>query len=56
MAMRVRKPWKLLVSQEASIDNARTASTALSQRRVEREEVEMFLAAHVERVTKSASA
>ena len=54
--MAVRKPWRHLLSQEVAIDNARTASTALSQRRVEREEVELFLAAQLDRVTKSASA
>lgn len=32
------------LGNQTAIDNARAASTALSQRRVEREEVEIFLA------------
>ncbi|MBA2952362.1 hypothetical protein GON03_20280 [Nocardioides sp. MAH-18] len=33
-------------SQERAVVNAREASTALSRRRVEREEVDLFLRAH----------
>ena len=48
MAQR-RMPWVRLVewsvaSHVQSIDNARTATTELSRRRVEREEVELYLA------------
>jgi hypothetical protein len=49
--------WKLvewLVSQERSVRNAREASTELCRRRVERVEVDTFLAEHAPRVTQSA--
>jgi hypothetical protein len=49
--------WKLvdwLISQERAVANAREASTELCRRRVERTEVELFLAEHSTRVTRSA--
>ena len=49
--------WKLiewLTSQERAVANAREASTELCRRRVERTEVELFLAERSARVTKSA--
>jgi hypothetical protein len=49
--------WKFverLVSQEGSVRNARDASTELCRRRVERAEVETFLAEHAPGVTRSA--
>ena len=50
------KPWTWgALSNQVALGNARAASTELSQRRVEREEVALFLAAHMDRVTKSAS-
>ena len=42
----MRRLLQALVGQERAIANARTACTSLSQRRVEREDVELFLAAH----------
>jgi hypothetical protein len=39
----VKKLLWALVSQDGAVANARTAATALSGRRVEREEVELFL-------------
>ncbi len=38
----------MLLGQERAIENARSACTALSRQRVEREEVELFLARHAE--------
>lgn len=39
------KPWQLATtSQERAVDNARAAATALSRARVERAEVETYLA------------
>ena len=43
-----------LVGQDRALANARAAATELSRRRVEREEVELYLAARKERVTRSA--
>jgi len=43
-----------LVGQERALANARAAATELSQRRVEREEVELFLASHSESVMRTA--
>lgn len=41
------KPWEWAsASQAAALDNARTATTELSRLRVEREDVELFLAHH----------
>ena len=37
---------RVLLGQERAIENARSACTALSRQRVEREEVELFLARH----------
>ncbi|WP_148574383.1 hypothetical protein [Nocardioides caldifontis] len=39
----VKKLLWALVSQDGAVANARTAATALSGQRVEREEVELFL-------------
>jgi len=39
----MRRLLQGLVSQERAVTNARTACTDLSRRRVEREEVELFL-------------
>ncbi|GAA1144883.1 hypothetical protein [Nocardioides aquiterrae] len=42
---RIWKPWEWAVaSHTAALDNARTAATELSRLRVEREDVELFLA------------
>lgn len=43
-----------LTGQDHALANARAAATELSRRRVEREEVELFLAARSERVTRTA--
>jgi len=43
-----------LVSQERALANARAAATELSRARVERDEVELYLAARTERVTRTA--
>jgi hypothetical protein len=43
-----------LVSQERAVTNAREAATELCRLSVERREVELYLAARRERVTKSA--
>jgi hypothetical protein len=49
------KPWGWgELSNQVAVDNARAASTELSRRRVEREEVELFLADHLRHVTKTA--
>jgi hypothetical protein len=49
------KPWTWrLNSQQVALRNARHASAALAQRRLEREEVEAFLAAIQRRSTVSA--
>ena len=41
------KPWAWSVgSNERAIDNARASATELSRRRVERQDVELFLAQH----------
>ena len=50
----VRTLLTRLVGQERALTNARTAATELSRRRVEREEVDLFLAARSERVIRSA--
>jgi hypothetical protein len=47
----MRKPWQRVsgwarVSNEAAVGNARSAATELSRRRVERQEVELFLQQH----------
>ena len=42
------------LGQERAIANARAAATELSRRRVEREEVELYLADRLPRVTRSA--
>ena len=46
----MRRLLQALVGQERAIANARTACTSLSQRRVEREDVELFLETHAARV------
>ena len=43
-----------LASQERALANARAAATELSRQRVEREEVELFLATRSDRVTRTA--
>jgi hypothetical protein len=43
-----------LMRPNRAVDNARQAATELSRRRVERTEVELFLAERGQRVTKSA--
>ena len=43
-----------LLTQDRALDNARAATTALARLRVEREEVELFLAAREERVSRTA--
>lgn len=43
-----------LMRPDRAVDNAREAATELSRRRVERTEVELFLAERRQRVTKSA--
>jgi hypothetical protein len=49
------KPWDWpQISNRVAVDNARTATTALSRRRVEREDVELFLAEHARDVTRTA--
>jgi hypothetical protein len=49
------KPWGWgELSNQVAVDNARAASTELSRRRGEREEVELFLADHLRHVTKTA--
>ena len=45
---------RVLLGQERAIENARSACTALSRQRVEREEVELFLARHTDRSRRSA--
>ena len=45
---------RVLLGQERAIENARSACTALSRKRVEREEVELFLARHAGRTRRSA--
>jgi hypothetical protein len=45
----MRRLLRRLIGQERSVENARDACLALSQLRVEREEVELFLARHTER-------
>jgi len=43
-----------LTGQQHAIENARSACTELSRRRVEREEVELFLEEHAARRVRSA--
>jgi hypothetical protein len=42
----VRTWWRVLAGQEQALANAREAATLLSRRRVEREEVALFLEEH----------
>jgi len=50
------KPWSWARwSNQVALSNARASSTELSRRRHEREEVELFLALHVDRVTNGAT-
>ncbi len=56
MDLIVRQKLSALFGQEKAVANARTAATVLSRRRVERDEVDLYLealdaAAHVEPVT-----
>lgn len=48
--------FRWLWNQDRAVDNARAASTALARRRVEREEVELFLEEHAARRRKSRTA
>jgi len=55
------KPWQQAsgwghASNERAIGNARSAATLLSRRRVEREEVELFLRAREARVARAPGA
>jgi hypothetical protein len=45
---------RMLVSQDRAVANARSASTALSRQRLEREEVELFLERHARRHRRTA--
>ena len=54
MQDRIRRLVGWLTSQERSLANARTAATSLSRRRVEREEVEIYLEERRARVSKTA--
>ena len=50
-------PWTwAAMSNQAAVVNARSATIEMSRRRVEHEEVALFLEDHAERVTNSASA
>ncbi|HET9860576.1 MAG TPA: hypothetical protein VFQ19_12415, partial [Nocardioidaceae bacterium] len=50
-------PWTwAAMSNQAAVVNARSATIEMSRRRVEHEEVALFLEDHAGRVTKSASA
>ena len=48
-SLSMRGLLRVLLGQERAIENARSACAALSRQRVEREEVELFLAAHAPR-------
>jgi hypothetical protein len=50
----MRRLLRGLVGQERAIVNARTACTELSRRRVEREEVDLFLERYAGRVERTA--
>ena len=50
----MRELLRVLLGQERAIENARSACTALSRQRVEREEVELFLTRHAGRTRRSA--
>jgi len=50
----MRELLRVLLGQERAIENARSACTTLSRQRVEREEVELFLARHADRNRRSA--
>jgi hypothetical protein len=52
--MQMRRLIGWLVSQERAVANAREAATELCRQSVERREVEIYLAARREGVTKSA--
>ena len=50
------KPWEWASASNAgALANARDGATELSRRRVERQDVELFLAAHAERVARLAA-
>ena len=53
-SLAMRGLLRVLLGQERAIENARSACTALSRQRVEREEVELFLARHADRTRRSA--
>ena len=50
----MRRLLEQLTGQERAIANARAACTELSRARVQRDEVELFLQRHAERVSRSA--
>ena len=50
----MRRLLEQLTGQGRAISNARAACTELSRARVERDEVELFLERHAERVSRSA--
>jgi hypothetical protein len=50
----MRRLVQTLLGQERAIANARSACTALSRQRLEREEVELFLERHQRRVRRTA--
>lgn len=50
----MRRLFRLLVSQERAVTNARDAATELCRQAVERREVEIFLAERRERVSQTA--
>jgi hypothetical protein len=50
----MRRLVQTLLGQERAIANARSACTALSRRRLEREDVELFLEQHQRRVRRTA--
>ena len=50
----MRRLLEQLTGQERAIANARAACTELSRARVQRDEVELFLERHAERVSRSA--
>jgi hypothetical protein len=50
----MRRLIEVLIGQERALTNARVACTELSRRRVEREEVELYLDQHLTRGRRSA--
>ena len=54
MQVPIRRVVEWLMRPDKAVANARTAATAMSRKRVEREEVEIYLDERRRRVTKSA--